>query len=189
MKMPFLSKKQPGPAPEKVSVIKPSQDAKKIYLFIGLICIVGAFLGVCAIFYMMTHESLQKEEKIKDLSDQLVTINGEKGIVEGELENLKAQADSIKIEMIVAQSQKMYGQDESSRKEGLLWADKKSKMYIVTLGALNGLKPGSILAVYDGETRVGEVAVDLPLDVISYVQPSKRSSEKMAKDSYRVVIE
>lgn len=204
MKIPFLSKKTSSPAPEKaaaqppkavslppekVPAVKLSQDPKKTYLFVGLICIVGAFVGVCAIFYMMTNEGLQKEEKIKNLNDQLVTVNAEKDIMEGELESLKAQADSIKIETIVAQSQKMYGQDESSRKEGLLWVDRKSKMYIVTLGALNGLEPGSTLSVFDGENRVGEVTVDLPLDVISYVQPTKRSSEKMTKNSYRVLIE
>src|SRR3989338_2440809 len=163
MQIPFFSKKRSVPELEKVSAVKPSQDAKKTYLFIGLACIVGAFVGVCAIFYLMTHESLQKEEKIKALKDQLVSVNGDKEIVEEELENIKTQVDSIKIETIVAQSQKIFGQDESSRKEGLLWEDKKSKMYIVTLGALNGLDQGCSLAVYDGKTGIGEVTVDLLL--------------------------
>ena len=182
MKIPFLSKKQSAPVPEKIPAAKPAPDAKKTYLLIGLACIVGAFLGVCAIFYMMTHESMQKEEKIRDLNDQLVTVNAEKEIVEAEVENLKTQVDTIKIETIVAQSQKMYGQDENSRKEGLLWVDRKTKMYIVTLGALNGLKSGSSLTVYDGENKIGEATVDMPLDVISYVEASKKASEIRQKN-------
>ena len=38
---------------------------------------------------------------------------------------------------------------------------------MVTLGALNGV-PGSSIAIYDGDKKIGSVTVTMPLDVISY---------------------
>ena len=58
----------------------------------------------------------------------------------------------------------------------------------MTLGAINGLSQGSILSVYDGNNKVGEVKVEVALDSISYVMPDEPSAV-LNNDYYEVRIE
>ena len=67
--------------------------------------------------------------------------------------------------------------------------DRNAAQYIVTLGALNGLKAGSLLSVYENERKIGEVQVEIPLDVISYVSPVGRGLDKTQAKHFKVVIE
>ncbi len=167
----------------------PKIDPKKFKLLVGLGLIVLAFLGTCSIFYIMNNTNMRHEEKIKSLSDDVSQLNSEKNITEIELENLKVQGDSIKVDKLVAQAQKEYDPKELNRKEGILWVDRQSQTFLVTLGALHGLKPGSSLTIYDNESKVGIVTVDTPLDVVSYVWPLEKDKDKFASNYYRAVIE
>ena len=45
------------------------------------------------------------------------------------------------------------------------------------------------MVVYEGETRVAQVKVDVAFDVISYVIPPKDSADIFKNNYYRAVIE
>ena len=99
------------------------------------------------------------------------------------------QEKAVSLKSLVKEAEKVYGQEENLNKEGFLWIDRKSSLYVVTLGALQGLLPGKHLGVYDGDQRIGQVIVDTPFDVISYVHPAEESKNLFSSDYYRVVVE
>ena len=96
---------------------------------------------------------------------------------------------TIHLKSIVNEAEEVYGEEEKMRKEGLLWVDRKSSRFIVTLGALNGVNKGSYLTIYDGDKKVGQAKVESAFDVISYVSPLEKSLNLSTKDYYRVVVE
>jgi hypothetical protein len=77
---------------------------------------------------------------------------------------------------------------DQSRKDGFLWIDRKTSRWVVTLGAIHGLKADSLLAVYQGDKVIGQVKVTRAFDVISYVQPMD-SPKFEQSDYFRVVIQ
>ncbi|MDO8581027.1 MAG: hypothetical protein Q7S13_06065 [Candidatus Omnitrophota bacterium] len=77
---------------------------------------------------------------------------------------------------------------DQSRKDGFLWIDRKTSRWVVTLGAIHGLKANSLLAVYQGDKVIGQVKVTRAFDVISYVQPMDGPKFEQS-DYFRVVIQ
>ena len=187
------SKTDKAPAPPAKPAVAPAArsaaDPQKKQLLTGLVLILAAFLGICFIFYVLNSDNSSKTQAIQELNDDLTQLEAEKKIVEGELENLKIQGDSIKLNKLVVESERIYGNNERTRKEGLLWMDKESQTFVVTLGALNGLTQGSRLTIYDADKKVGSVVVELPMDVISYVKPADKSDSELTKSYYRAVFE
>ncbi len=172
---------KPAPAP------KISKPIQKNFLA-GLIFVVTAFLGVVIIVYMMMQATAQKEERIGELNDLLTQLNNEKNIIQAELNQLKAQGDSIKLDKLVEAARSFYDQGELSRKEGLLWFNRRNNTYLITLGAVHGLAAGSTVAVFDNDNQIGTLQVETPYDVISFCTPV-RFTDVAGKNYYRVAIE
>ncbi len=166
------------------------KEKNKTLLGIGLILIVVAFL--CALFglYLLGNASLKKENKIASLQAQLVNLISEKSRnVLSEKDAQRVQRGPINEEDLIEKAEAVYGPQELERKEGILWIDRKARTLLVTLGVVNGLKKGDILGVYENDNRIGEVIVDKPYDIISYVRPNKMSLNDFKKSYYRVVNE
>jgi len=164
-------------------------SGKKI-LMIGVFCVVGAFLCVVGVFYFMFAAQQEKTFEVQSLEERLLAADTERDIAQQEAAELRQKVgQSIYLEKLLQESARYYGPDEESKREGFLWIDRESDMLLVTLGALNGLDRGHVLRVLDGDDPVGEVKVQTPLDVISYVNPVGQSMEDLPKDYYRVVWE
>ncbi|MCK5581695.1 MAG: hypothetical protein KAJ18_10545 [Candidatus Omnitrophica bacterium] len=163
---------------------------KKKILFVGLVMIVFAFVCVVYVFYVMINTQRDKTEQIEILKEELAVLSSEMDVAQRKTEDLeKTAGKSLRLESLLAEANKVYSNKEKSRRDGYLWVDREESTWIVTLGAIHGLAQGSSLAVYDGNDKAGSVVVKTLLDVISYVQPDKRSANKFTKDNYRVVVE
>ena len=101
----------------------------------------------------------------------------------------KAESNSIDINKLVEHAKAVYGPEELNRKEGYLWIDRKANKFVVTLGALQGLSNGKTISIYDGDKKIGQVAVDESYDVISYGHPVDLTMDQFPGDYYRAVIE
>lgn len=159
-------------------------------LFIGLILVSVAFVCVIGIFYFMINAQRVQFGEIAALNERVASLDSERDVLErltGDLE--QKVGSSIALEKILKEADKVYGDTEKDRREGHLWIDHASATFVVTLGALNGLMPGSHLTVYDGASKIGSVIVETPLDVISSVQPVDKTLAQFTNDYYRVVFE
>ncbi|MFA5088198.1 MAG: hypothetical protein WC552_04105 [Candidatus Omnitrophota bacterium] len=165
-----------------------AKKVKKKFLT-GLILILVSFLGIFIILYLLGSENNRSFDQIEQLKDQVSSLETNKLNVENELTVVKSKSNTIELDVLLTQAEKKYGPDEKNRREGLLWLDPQTSVYVVTLGAINGIQPGSLLMVYDGEKKVGQVKVDTPLDVISYVSPVDQSLQRLDNNYFRVVIE
>ncbi len=188
----FGKKKQPPAAasapPEPVAVKSaPYQDKKKI--LIGLFLVVTAFICVVVIVFAMTRIHLSKDSRISDLQEKINILNDQRVEMETEVKDLRSTVDaSPSLDRVVKAAKEAYGAEESGRKEGILWVDRHQRNLVVTLGLLNGVKPGARLKVYDKGEEFGSVTVSQAFDVISYVDSSKMIPD-YSKDYYRVVAE
>lgn len=97
--------------------------------------------------------------------------------------------DSVTLESLSQASRDFYDETELNRREGTLWVDDKSAKFVVTLGAVHGVLPGSRLSVYHKGQRIGYVAVSFSFDVISYVHPAQDFLFDINDKYLRVVIE
>jgi len=165
-------------------------DPNKRQMVLGLALIVFAFLCVLGLFYFLVDSQRMNLEKIGSLEGKMKNLELEKEKVHEELQEWKqAPPKPISVSDIVVEAEKMYGLGQQNQQNGFLWIDRQADTYIVTLGVLNGLKQGSFLTLYDGNKKVGKVVVQLPLDVISYVDFVNNDVESLAKDYYQVAIE
>ncbi len=165
-------------------------DQNKKQLLTGFILIVTAFVCATGVFYVMVNTQMANSEEISALKMQLGLLGAEKA----EIERLtlileKKVGSSIDVEKIVKEADKIYADTEKRRREGHLWIDRKAETCIATLGALHGLTQGSRLTIYDGNDEIGFLRVEIPLDVISYVQPINKPFDQFKNDYYRVVFE
>lgn len=164
------------------------QNKKKLMLGVGLVAI--SFVCILLSIYMII--SIHREKVLENdlLKENLGVVETEKSLAERKVAELEKEVGtSLYLDKLLNQADKVYGENEAARKEGYLWIDRNEKLFVATLGALNGLTIGSRLAVYDGGERVGYVRVETPFDVISYVYPINMSMNQFASDYYRVVIE
>lgn len=164
-------------------------DQSKTGLLAGLILIGFAFVCVLAIFYVIINGQQAQSAQMDGLKTRVEDLTMARDQAKEELETLKSTPKSMSLQDILKQSEAQYGSDEKNRKEGFLWIDRKSSTYLITLGALNGLTPGSHLNVFLDNQRVGKVVVETPLDIISYVHPVGKSLKDFSQDYYRVVFE
>lgn len=176
--------KKPPSAPKVVS-----EDHKKS-IFIGLVLIIMAFGCVVGIFYFLVSAQQTAVQETETLRAQLADMDAKQDSAEQKISELEGMAGrSIELDKLLGKADKLYGPEEKSRREGHLWIDRKADVFIVTLGAINGIEPGRQLTVYDGEKKVGMVRVEKPLDVISYVTPVEQKPNEFSGDYYRVVFE
>ena len=160
------------------------KNSKKIVVGVVLILLAGASLFTAFYFLEIKPELAKREQansKKLETSKQKVQTRA--------TAIAQAKQDEVNLVSLVKQAEAVYGPEEKNRKEGVLWIDHETSQFVVTLGALNGLLPGKYLTVYDGQKKIGQVAVDTPLDVISYVHPLGTSMDFSQNDYYRVVIE
>jgi len=161
----------------------------KTKIVIGMVFIVAAFICVGAIFYFMGNIEKEKTEKIARLEAHLTNLIMERSAVIFEEEGVKkVKREPIKVASLVEKAEDIYGEEERKRREGVLWIDQKSLQGIVTLGAVNGLRQGSEVHVFDKGKAIGIVVVEIPLDIISYVNPAQDVSI-FKKEYYRVVFD
>ncbi len=164
-------------------------NQSKTGLLAGLILIAFAFICVLAIFYVVVNGQQAQTAQMEELKARVDSLKIARDQTKEELETLKKAPKTMSLQDLLKQSEAQYGSSEKNRKEGFLWIDRKSSTYLITLGALNGLTPGSHLNIYLDKERVGNVVVETPLDVISYVHPVGKSLKDFSQDYYRVVVE
>jgi hypothetical protein len=121
----------------------------------------------------------------------LVTQSRNQSIISSEDSKVSQDADvqkGVSLTSLVKVAEAAYDKNDIRKKEGFLWVDRKSSKFVVTLGAINGLIPGSQLTVYNGEKSIGQVQVAETFDVISYVLPLNESIDLSQGDYYKVAI-
>ncbi len=96
--------------------------------------------------------------------------------------------NSISFKSLLERAEQVYDPSEKDRREGVLWLDRSTSRYVVTLGAINGLKPQDSLIVVEANKRIGEVIADTTFDVISYVHPTENTASRLRSNYYRVFI-
>lgn len=165
-------------------------NRNKNNLVAGLVLIVIAFICTIVAFYFIGQRQKLHQEKMAALEVELANLVAEKS------EPILRQTDAawvrrgpIALEDFLAHAEVIYGEKELSRKEGVLWIDRKSSTCLVTLGVVNGLGPGSSLGVYQGDSPIGEVVVETAHDIISYVNPVQKSLDDFPNNYYKVMIE
>lgn len=143
-------------------------------IFTGIIFIILAFsCGTTSFYLLEVKPKLEKKEEARLKKEA----------------DLKARQETISLKTVLKQSQGIYSLEEQAQREGLMWVDHKTSRFVVTLGAIHGLVKGSILSVYDGNKRIGEVKVESALDAISYVSPDNQFRSLLNNDYYEVRIE
>src|SRR3989338_5823419 len=144
-------------------------DNNKIKLLWGVFFIAAAFVCIVATFYFIGQAAGQADKRTLALP------------------NVPAASAAMKLKGLVKKAEAVYGSAEKARKEGSLWLDRRSNNFIITLGALHGLRQGSELSIYDGSNKIDTASVETPFDVISYVKPVKNSPDSFTGGYYRVV--
>ena len=165
-------------------------DKNKTVLLAGLTLIIASFLCAVGILYVIGQKNQADAQKIASLQVQLANIMLEKG-----QKNLKrpdsvlTEREPVNLEDFLAKAESIYGPQELQRRDGILWIDRKTSQCMINLGVANGLTEGSRLQIYDGDKNLGEVAVEKPLDIISYVKPVDKTLEEFTGNYYRVSLQ
>lgn len=160
----------------------PSRNKTKLLL--GVFFIGAAFLCVIATLYFLSQPDQADKIKRPLLNDPSAKLPREPSPVIS-----SAVAEPMKLEALLRKAGDVYEPAEKNRKEGSLWLDRRSNNFIVTLGALHGLRQGSQLSIYDGSQKMDTASVEVTFDVIAYVKPQKISPDSFTGTYYRVVIE
>ena len=154
------------------------KNSVKIFMGAGFIA-VALLCGATAFYFLKVKPEMERRKMEAAMAQKPASAP----------EPAKAQTPpGLNMEILLAESEKIYGAGERNRREGILWVDRQTPRFVVTLGALNGVAAGSTLGVYDGDRQVAEVSVDSVLDVISYVTPADKSADQFEYDYYKVVI-
>ena len=163
-----------------------SQNKNKF--LIGIALTISAFACAGIAFYFIGQNKMEDQKKIATIETQLANMIEEKA--KGTIPSSGSAArGTVKLEDLLHASAGVYGETEKQRKEGFLWIDRRAQSFIITLGALNGLYPGSELSIYDGNRKIDVARVDTPFDIISYVKPLNTSLEHFDDNYYRVLVE
>ncbi len=163
----------------------------KTKLIIGLVFMVISFGFIIAIFYYLDHFNLANQEKISSLENQIATLIQENKKDKTAQKKISSgnSGEQISLESLMQKAGGVYDPGEKNRNQGILWIDRQSKSFIVTLGALNGIHLGSKLTVYDGEKKIDTLSVDLPFTIVSFVKPTNKPLDFFSSNYYRVVAE
>lgn len=169
---------------------RPPRNPKKQKFFLGVFFLTIAFMGVVVIIYFIINDFRQQADRLDGLKEQLVAADAEKNVIEQKSNELaQAVGKSIRVDHVVSESKKIYQGAVKETNEGYLWVDRSAEVWVVTLGVLNGVRPNSRFTVYQGSDAVDTVAVQTPLDVISYVRPTVKLKNQFDNDYFRVVLE
>lgn len=162
----------------------------KTKIIVGLFLIIIAFVCGGAIIYFGGQANKANLKRVASLETQLINLISEKAQEELSSGDAKrVQRNAVKVEDLVAKAEVLYSEEERNRRDGVLWIDRKNGTCIITLGAINGLKPGSRLSVYQDSQQIDKITVDTPFDIISYVKPLQKPLNQFDSNYYRVVIE
>ena len=157
--------------------MKPITLKKSLLVGIGAtLMIIGVISIIIAAFYQF---KVKPEMAQRGQSSPAAQVSSKPSVPQ-------AQPGGIGIDALMNYSKNLYGSDEKNRREGALWVDRESKKLVVNLGALNGLKSGDRLTVYDGDRNIGRVQISSAFDVVSYVEIKEPLKEAMDKDYYSV---
>ncbi len=172
--------------------------ANKLKIIIGLFLVVCAFLCAMAVFYFINQKTADNFKENNALQAQLANLIAEKGeAFLSDADRARVKRDRIDLEDLLARTEKVYGEQELKRKDGILWIDRAAKTCMVTLGAANGLVAGSYLGVYDEiagpsgtsvSQKISDVVVEQTYDIVSYVRLVDKSYDDFVRDYYRVTI-
>ena len=162
-----------------------NQNKKKLLL--GFSLIGAAFLCIIATFFFAGQADQTDKEKLAAMDARVAQLQ-EKAKHSSPVA-VGASREPMKLEDLVKKAEKVYSAGEKTRQEGFLWLDRRTNNFIVTLGALQGLAPGSPLSIYESGKKIDTAQVDIPFDVVSYVKPVKNSPDSFSRNYYRVVIE
>jgi hypothetical protein len=171
----------------------------KIKVTMGLIFIIVAFGCLMAAIFFINLEHQVSSKEMSTLQVEMVNLLTERSQqVFSQTEQEIVKRPVLTVEDFLARSEMIYGPEELKRKNGILWIDRQEDSLLITLGAVNGLQKGSYLNVYqerrqpDGfliNEKIAEVIVDKAYDIISYVQPVKKTVNDFTKEYYRVTIQ
>jgi hypothetical protein len=165
-------------------------DKNKTFLLAGLSLIVFSFFCVAAILYVIGQKNQTDAKRVASLQVELSNLMVGKGRKELKRSDaVLTEREPIDLDEFLAKAETIYGPQELQRKEGIMWIDRKSSQCMINLGVVNGLTEGSRLKIYDGDKTLGEVSVQMPLDVISYVQPVDKTLVDFSNDYYRVSLQ
>ena len=166
----------------------------KVVLGLGLIAV--AFIFMIVVSFSIDRRNQSSIQEIDVLQVELANLVAQRSAdVFSDADNAKVKRDPIRLEDVLARAKIIYGEKELSRKNGILWVDRKSSQFMITLGMVNGLVPGTYLGVYqeklqvDGTVineKIDDVIVEKTYDIISYAKPAKKSLDDFDRDYYRV---
>ena len=162
----------------------------KTILFLGLLFMVLAFGCVIGVFYQIYDDHERKTQEVKEMKEELVAVDAKKIVAERQVQELAVKVgQGIQFDRLLAAAEQKYGEEERQRREGDLWVDRDSGDWVITLGAINDIKEGDRLRVYDaGKKQIGVVVADSVLDVVSYVHTVEDRGQ-YKENTYRVAVE
>jgi hypothetical protein len=161
-------------------------DNNKIKLIAGFSLMVAAFLCIVA---ALGYANRANSSKLAATQVQLANMIAQNSQTEMKsADGTRVRREPINLEDFLTRAKSIYGEDELKRKEGILWVDRKASSCMVTLGRVNGLNVGSKLNIYDGDNKIGQATVDMPLDIVSYVQLVDKAADELPNSYYRVVV-
>lgn len=170
----------------------------KLKIVIGLFLVVCAFACAMTVFYVVNQKTEDSLKENSALQVQLANLIAEKSeSVLSDADRRRVKRDRIDLEDVLNRTEKIYGEEELKRKDGVLWIDRSSKTCMVTLGAANGLVAGSYLAAYEEaadpagtpvDQKVCDVVVEQAFDIVSYVRLVEKDLPALDRDYYRVSV-
>lgn len=170
------------------------KNLKKIFL--GVTLLIGGGVCVSGAIFLLQKPAVSSVESLPpkvspqhNADSEVIDIRAKFTPHKSDIEEKVSQSESIDLSALLSDAENIYGSEEVNRTEGVMWIDREESRYVVTLGAVNGLKQGSQLSVYEGDDVIGKVSVDTLLDVISYVAPAGSDHEKLKDNYYKVIFD
>ncbi|MEW5894850.1 MAG: hypothetical protein AB1650_03685 [Candidatus Omnitrophota bacterium] len=161
----------------------------KTTLFMGLLFIVLSFGCIAGVLYQFFIDYQGASKEMADMKEKIVVLDADKSVAEQKVREFsKRVGQEIEMDKFLAAAEAKYGDKESQRKEGDLWINRVSGEWMVTLGAMNGVKKGTRMRVFDRDAQIGVVVADTVLDVVSYVY-SLEDSDRFSEGIYKVALE
>lgn len=168
-------------------------------IIFGLVLILVAFFCGATAFVFMNAQTAADSQKLAVLQVQLTNLIAQKSTpFLSKADQDLVKKEPVEPEDILRRTQKVYGPQEASRRDGILWIDRDKAACMITLGAANGLKPGSRLSIYQDvkdvdskviSQKIADAVVDKAYDIISYIRINERPLNDFSKDYYRVTVD